>query len=175
MGSRPRSRSYWRRVATVLVIAGVGYGALLALSAARASDRERVADLAELAALGVRPVGAPGRHLAERLGTALDAVAGARNAPLTGSPTYDAARLDAAASSLARLVDEAESQTAVSQEARLALGRVRLHQGRDAEAARVLGTLVRQGGYRAPEARRLIDFVRATESRAPGADPDGAP
>ena len=48
----------------------------------------------------------------------------------------------------------------IAQEARLAQGRVLLHLGRDAEAARVLGGLVEQGSYRGSVARRLLDALR---------------
>ncbi len=123
--------------------------------------RIAVADLADLPSytpLVTR--GSEADTLAGRLDTALDAVAGARRTTLGLFPRYDDARLSAAATRLAALIGASAPSTSVSQEARFALARVRLYQHRDAEAVRLLGALVREQSYRAPEARRLIDFVR---------------
>jgi hypothetical protein len=79
-------------------------------------------------------------------------------------PRYDARALDASARALSRIAAEAPPGSVLSHEARLALGRVLLHRGADAEAARVLGSLVRQGGYRGPQARRLLDWIRTVPS-----------
>ncbi len=122
-----------------------------------------MADLADLAAYDAQTIGDHSSDLAERLDVALDAVVEAEDAPLALFPAYDSTALNAAAADLARLVAVAGPHTPVSQEGRLALGRIRLYQARDAEAARVLGSLVRQGGYRGPEARRLLDFIRTVE------------
>ena len=107
--------------------------------------------------------GTKGPSAADRLTPALEAVAAARRSTLGLFPRYDEAALDEAAAALAAVAADADPRSMASQEARLALGRVRLHQGRDAEAARVLGGLVAQGSYRASVARRLLDYIRAQE------------
>lgn len=159
-GSAPRRLPRWVALAAAAVV--VGYGGLYVGSATSLSERDRLADLGDLSsyeALVVRGAGTDA--LASRLDAALDGVDGARRSVLGLFPSYDAAALDDVAADLEAIVAEADRSTSVSQEARLALGRVRYAQGHDAEAARVLGTLVREGSYRGPDARRLLDAIRA--------------
>ena len=151
-------------MAAALAALAACYGGLWAASAASLPDRDRVAGLD---ALSARDAAVLQERHAGRLVAALVAVEGARRSTLGLWPSYDAPALDAAAEALGAVVAEAPAPSVVSQEARLALGRVLLHRGRDAEAARALGSLVRQGGYRGPEARRLLDWLRA-----PAAAPD---
>ena len=163
LSSRPRLRlvraSTWAAAAAVLLVA---YGGLFAVSAALVPERAQVAALGEIEA-EAPPVlrGTDAVPVADRLAAALGAVEEARRSTLGLFPTYDAAELDAAAAELAAVAGEADARSWASQEARLALGRVLLYRGRDAEAARVLGTLVQQGSYRGADARRLLDFVRS--------------
>ncbi|WP_412061558.1 hypothetical protein [Rubrivirga sp. IMCC45206] len=155
--ARWRRASTWARAAAVLL---VGYGALFLASQASVPERAQIAALGEIAVDEPALRSADPAPDADRLIAAAQAVRDARRSTLGLFPSYDATALDAAAADLADLADAADRRTWVSQEARLALGRVLLHRGRDADAARVLGDLVEQGGYRAPVARRLLDAVR---------------
>lgn len=159
--SRGRPAPALRRLVLAMGVVVVAYGAAFAGSALTTPERDRVASLGEVgyAVPTVRGGDAADAQTA-RLSAALDAVADARRTTLGLFPRYDAAALDAAASDLEALVASADASSVVSQEARFALGRVRLQQERDADAARVLGTLVAEGSYRAPEARRLLDWIR---------------
>jgi len=152
----------------VLVLAAallVAYGGLAAVSAAQQTDRARLADLADLASYApIATRGAGADPLAERLDAALDGVDDARRTTLGLFPRFDSARLDAVAVDLAGISSAADPASSVSQEARLALARVRLHQGRDGEAVRLLAALVGEQSYRAAEARRLLDAVRTPGS-----------
>jgi predicted negative regulator of RcsB-dependent stress response len=153
----------------VLVLAAallVAYGGLAAVSASQQTDRARLADLADLASYApIETRGADADPLAARLDAALDGVEEARRTTLGLFPRFDSARLDAAAVDLAGISSAADPGSSVSQEARFALARVRLHQSRDDEAVRLLAGLVREQSYRAAEARRLLDAIRT----APGA------
>ena len=144
------------------VVAGLAvlWGGVAAASSVATPERTRVADVAALAHVGPVPSGGADR-LAARLGRALDGAARARRFAPGRPPTYDADALASAATDLEWVATRAAPGSAVAQEARLARGRVLLHLGRDAEAARALGALVREGGYRAPKARRLLDWLRA--------------
>ena len=166
MAAFPTSPRWPARLAAALAAVAVAYGALGAASAASQPERERVADLGALSARDASALRGPG---AERLVGALAAVEGARRSTLGLWPRYDDASLEAAGRALAAVAAGAPAGSAASQEARLALGRVLLHRGRDVEAARVLGSVVRQGGYRGPQARRLLDWVRAQDDGAPPA------
>ncbi len=150
-----------RRVLVLAAAVLVAYGGLAVVSATRLTDRDRLIDMADLGTYAPMQVrGSETDPLAERLDAALDGVAGARRSTLGLFPHYDDTALDAVAAQLAAIVGEADSGTAVSQEARFALARIRLDQNRDGEAVRLLGALVREQSYRAPEARRLLDAVR---------------
>lgn len=156
--ARWRRASTWARVAAVLL---VGYVALFLASQASVSERTQIAALSEVAIDAPTLRGADRTPDADRLIAAAAAVRDARRSTLGLFATYDTTALDAAAADLGDLSDTADRRTWVSQEARLALGRVLLYRSRDADAARVLGDLVEQGGYRAPVARRLLDAVRS--------------
>ena len=159
----PRARLVsTRRVLVLAAAVVVGYGGLFALSESQRPDRMRVADLRDLA--DYTPPTTRGTSDADplpaRLDAALDHVVAARRTTLGLFPRVDPRALDAASAEIAAIIGEAATETEVSQEARLALARVRIAQNRDAEAVRLLGALVREQSYRAPEARRLLDFVR---------------
>ena len=160
--SRPPLRRLWLpRVAAAAAVALVGYGALFAWSAASVSERAQVAALGEVAPVDVPVLRGPAvMETDERLQAALAEVAAARRSWLGLFPSYDAGRLDAAAGEIAAVVGEVDPGSWMSHEGRLALGRIHLYRGRDAEAVRVLGTLVEEGSYRGAVARRLIDSVR---------------
>ena len=150
-----------RRVLVAAAFVVLAYGGLFAVSSGPPTERARVADLPDLASYDPPTLrGTSGDPLAARLDATLDAVADARRSTLGLFPTVDDAALDAAATEIEEIAAAAGPDSAVSQEARLALARVRLHQSRDAEAVRILGALVREQSYRATEARRLLDFIR---------------
>lgn len=150
---RRRSVPRWSAAVAVLVVL---YGVFVAASATAVTPREQLADLGSIRADAPTPQDPP-----DSLSTALQAVRDARAVTLSLSPVYDPASLDSAAAQLAVVAESAAPGSWTSQEARIALGRVHLHRQRDLEAARVLGGLVREGGYRAPIARRLLDSIRA--------------
>jgi hypothetical protein len=153
-----------RRVLVAATVVLVAYGGLSVASTRQLSERYRVAELGDLASYAPPTMrGAATDALPARLDAALDAVAGARRSTLGLFPHYDAAALDAAAAELTAIAGATDSGSDVSQEARLALARVHLYQERDAEAVRILSGLVREQRYRAPEARRLLDFVRTQD------------
>lgn len=159
----PRARlASARRVLVLAVGLVVAYGGLFAVSASQQTDRARVADLRDLGSY--TPVTTRGAAaddpLPARLDAALDAVVASRRTTLGLFPRLDAEALDVAADELAEIVRASGTGTTVSQEARLALARVRVAQDRDAEVVSLLGSLVRDESYRAPEARRLLDFIR---------------
>lgn len=159
--ARARRAPALRRFVLAMGVVAVAYVAAFAGSSLTTPERDRVAALAEVGYVvpTVRGGDVAGDQTA-RLTAALDAVAGARRTTLGLFPRYDTAALDAAALDLEALTASADAASVVSQEARFALGRVRLQQERDADAARVLGTLVAEGSYRAPEARRILDWIR---------------
>ena len=136
------------------------WGGAAVLTGMTTPERDRVADLPDLAVVDAAPLGGAG-PLGERLDAALDQALAARHERFGRAPVLDAEALASAAADLERVAAEAPPGSAVAEEAQLALGRVLLSLGRDAEAARALGVLVRRGGYRAPEARRLLDWLRA--------------
>ena len=147
----------WLAAAAVLLVA---YGAAFAVSTATQPERARVAALTDIDAAPPSVLRGGATADAEGLTEALDAVHEARSSVLGLFPTYDADALTAAAARLGAIADQAEPASWIAQEARLAQGRVLLHLGRDAEAARVLGGLVEQGSYRGSVARRLLDALR---------------
>ena len=158
---RAQRTAGFRRVLVAASVCVVAYTAALVGSSATRPERDRVADLRELSFAPSAMRGDGDSAEAARLADALKAVDDARQTTLGLFPRYDANALTAAANELAAVAASAEPASAVAQEARFALGRVRLQQGRDDEAARLLGALVRDGSYRAPEARRLLDWIRA--------------
>ena len=156
-------RSPWlaHLVTAGLVIAGA-YGLTWAVSEAAESERAQLVGLDRVEVSDLpRPQAVGSSRLADSLAAALRSIHDARRSTIGLFPRYDAAALDRAAAALSRVADQAEPSSWVSQEARLALGRVHLARQRDTEAARTLGLLVREGGYRAPLARRLLDAIRA--------------
>lgn len=149
-----------RWIAGAAVAVAAVWGGAAVASSVTTPERDRVADVAALA--DYRPLAPDGAGALEvRLANVLGGVEAARRTRFGRAPTYDADALATAAVDLDRIAAAAAGGSVVDQEARLARGRVLLHLGRDAEAARALGALVRAGGYRAPEARRLLDWLRA--------------
>ena len=158
-----RRRARWApRLAAAAAALAVTYGGLLAVSSATVSERAQVSEIHEVGPLNPPALrSARGVATDARVQAALADVADARQSALGLFPSYDAERLAAAAADLSAALDGVDADSWVSQEGRLALGRVYLYLERDADAARVLGTLVAEGSYRASAARRLLDYVRA--------------
>ena len=156
---RPGGRA-GRWIAGAALVLFLAWGGAAVASGVATPERARVADMGALA--DYRPLARSDVSVLEgQLADALNAVDAARRTRLGRAPEYDADALAAAADHLDRIAADAEEGSAVQQEAQLGRGRVLLHLGRDVEAARALGALVRDGGYRAPEARRLLDWLRA--------------
>lgn len=163
---RARRGMMTRALAVLGALVVVAYGGLYAAGprlTTSPEERTRLAtadigDLASYTPLTTR--GDATDPLAERLDTALDDVADARRTTLGLFPHVDEARLSAAAQEIAAIIGATDASTSVSQEARFALARIRLAQHRDADARRLLGALILEQSYRAPEARRLLDFIR---------------
>lgn len=166
----PRPAARRLRLAPLAAAAGVlivVYGGLFVVSASSVSPRQQVAALSEVETTVPDALRGPGALAdADDLADALGPIDDARRSTLGLFPRYDADALDEAADALAAVARDADPRSWVSQEARLALGRVLVQQGRDAEAVRVLGGLVREGSYRASLARRLLDFVRTENTEA---------
>lgn len=158
----PRVRWLPRLAAAVAVLA-VGYGGAAVVSSQWVSERAQVAGLDTVEAIGMPTLrGVEETPNEARAVAALQAVLDARRSTLGLFPRYDAGALEAASSDLEAVAADVAPDSWVSQEVRLARGRVMLHLGADEEAARVLGALVREGGYRASAARRLLDYVRTS-------------
>ncbi len=157
----PRTSRRLPRLAAVAAVLVVGYGAAWMASAASVTPREQLADLGGIEAHTPPTLRGAQATESEALTEALQAVRDARRSTLGLFPWYSPAGLDAAAADLASVAERTPPASWRSQEARLALARVHLARQRDAQAAHVLGELVREGQYRAPVARRLLDAIRA--------------
>ena len=158
-----------QRLVRTLAFAGLAlavvYSGLFLTSSLTIPERARVADVADVAATfrAVR-----GAEVADQYAAAVDILSSARHTTLGLFPRYDDARLDEAANAFAAIAHEGpEGQ--YGKEAALAIGRIRMLQGRDAEARIALAAVVAQGGYRAPEAVRLLDYLDA-RAAAPEAE-----
>lgn len=158
---RTRSLGRLRRLALVAVTCGIAYSAAFVGSTLARPERDRMAALDEVSYRTPTLRGGTTPAPEVRLAEAMAEVRAARRSTLGLFPRYDADALDAAAAQLTGVAAESAPASAASQEARFALARVHLQQGRDAEAAHVLASLVEQGSYRAPEARRLLDWLRS--------------
>jgi hypothetical protein len=166
---RPPLRLAARRPVLRLALAaslvlGVAYSGLAVASRAALPERARLADLGAIpdAYEGIVLRGEGAAYPAgERYARALARLDAARRAPLGLFPRYDAAALDAAARDLAAVASEADPASWEAPEAAFLLGRIRLYQGRDREAAAAFTAVVDGDGPSAPEARRLLDWLDA--------------
>jgi hypothetical protein len=161
-------RPYLRLALAASLALGVAYGALSVASRAALPERARLADLGAIpdAYEGIVLRGEPSGPAtddpaAEQYARALARLDDARHATLGLFPRYDAATLDAAARDLAAVTATAEPDSWQALEAAFLLGRVRIYQGRDGEAASAFTTVVEGEGPSAPEARRLLDWLDA--------------
>jgi len=152
----PSARGFWR-ILVFVVLGYVGvYVVLFAVSALRTSERTRVADVADVAASFREGDGTQ----AERYATAVATLGQARRSTLGLFPRYDDESLNQAADAFAEIAREAPGGS-YGQESALAIGRIRLLQVREDEARLALESIVAHGGYRAPEAARLLDYLTA--------------
>ncbi|MDX1418853.1 MAG: hypothetical protein R3181_02695 [Rubricoccaceae bacterium] len=142
---------------------GVLYGALALASHVAQPERALLADLGELPGdySGLRLRGdAPADRTSDRYALALDALDDARTSVLGLFPSYDPEALDAVADQLREVVDASGETSWEGLEALYALGRIRLYQGRDAEALWALQSVVALEGPHASESRRLLDYLQ---------------
>ncbi|MEM1054776.1 MAG: hypothetical protein AAGI52_04565 [Bacteroidota bacterium] len=156
--NRPPERKhtrYLRRVAFALVTVLGLYGVAFTGSSLTLSERARVANIADIED-SLRPV--RGASLSDRYVDAVEILESAQSSTLGLFPRIDEVRLDEAAEAFAGIAHEAP-EDGFGKEAALALGRIRVLQGRDEEARVALDAVMAQGGYRAPEAARLLDYL----------------
>lgn len=151
----PRAR-LWRRVAAAGLVLVVGYSLAFATSAALVPERAQMAEIGDVEAT-FRPVRS---DASDAYAEALDVLTGARRSTLGLFPRYDDDALDRAADLFGAVASD-DPQGAFGQEAALAIGRIRVLQGRDAEARVALESVEARRSYRAPEAARLLDYLDA--------------
>lgn len=149
-----RPRLARRFALSVVALVGL-YGAAFATSSLTTPERVRVAEVSDVST-AFRPV--RGAELSDRYATAVALLEDAQTSTLGLFPRTDADALDAAADAFAEIAREAPDD-GFGKEAALALGRIRLLQGRDEEARVALDAVMAQGGYRAPDAARLLDYL----------------
>lgn len=158
--ARTQRAGVFRRVLVSLGLLVVAlYGGLALTQSTFAPERSRVAELGDVAA-SYQPItvrGAAADPFAERYEAALAMLGDARRTTLGLFPRYDDAELDRAAAAFAAIAGDADPASRWAQEATLALGRIRLLQGRDDDARRALASV--PDGYRASDARRLLDWL----------------
>jgi len=87
----------------------------------------------------------------------------ARSSTLGLFPSYDGDRLDAAAELAARVAADEDQTTLQRGQAHYILGKIRMYQGRDVEAAQALQTVIDNQVPGAEDARRLLDFIGAQQ------------
>ena len=162
---RSRALIVARRLAFAAVVCAGLYGAGFGASSLLMPERARVAHVDDVADT-FRPV--RGASLSDRYAEAVARLEDARQSTLGLFPHYDDAALDRAADAFAEIAREAPNDQ-YGKEATLALGRIRVLQGRDEEARTALDVVVAGGGYRAPDAVRLLDFLDAKQREGAGA------
>ena len=137
------------------------YGALAFADGLVQPERARLADLAAAPGSyeGLTYRGETPDPTVDQYARALERLDAAEHSTLGLFPRYDATALDAVAGDLTALLREASGGSWEVLEAAFLLGRIRLHQGRDAEAAAAFRTVVEEDGPSAPEARRLLDWL----------------
>ena len=165
--ARLRLLAFTRYAVAACFALGLFYGGLAFTSGLSVSERARLAGLGELAGAygGFHLRGASESAPMEQYALALEQIEASRRSTFGLFPHYDAAALDAAAARLSAVARAPEAPAWLVLEARYALGKVRLHQGRDAEAATAFQAVVDQQGPSAPDARRLLDWLQANQGR----------
>ncbi|MEL6615074.1 MAG: hypothetical protein AAFQ43_05020, partial [Bacteroidota bacterium] len=151
----PRTR-LWRRVAALGMVLIVGYSIAFATSAALVPERAQMAEITDVEAT-FRPVRS---EASDAYAEALDVLTDARRTTLGLFPRYDNATLDRAAEQFADIAHD-DPRGAFGEEASLAIGRIRLLQGRGDDARVALESVEARRSYRAPEASRLLDYLNA--------------
>lgn len=158
----------WGRYAfSAFLVAAVAYAGLFAVSRSTLPEHTQIAALSDVSD-SFRPPrvrGPESESPADEYEAAVDRLDDARTSILGLFPSYDTEELDEAAGAFQAIREQAEPQTAYRQEATLALARIRIEQQRFDEATRLLDELGASGGYRAPDAERLLDLVEATSQQ----------
>ncbi|NNF56859.1 MAG: hypothetical protein HKN04_01325 [Rhodothermaceae bacterium] len=142
----------------------VVYGGLALISQAVQPERATLADLGRVpdAYEGLRLRGeGPADQTADSYASALDHLDEARSSTLGLFPTYDEARLNAAADELEGVIETSGEDSWEGLEALYVLGKIRLYQDNTAEALWALQSVVALDGPHAAEARRLLDHLQA--------------
>ena len=139
------------------------YGALSVMSWQLQPERARLAGLQNTAEVfkDLTFRGSSDTPRFDALGESLESLRDARSSVLGLFPSYDEERLEAAAALANRVVSDEEESTARQMRASYILGKIRMYQGRDAEAARALQAVVDRQAEGAEDARRLLDFMSA--------------
>lgn len=151
----PRTR-LWRKVAALGLVLVVGYSIAFATSATLAPERAQMAEIGDIEDT-FRPVRS---EASDAYAEALDVLTDARRTTLGLFLRYDDDALDEAAEQFAQIASD-DPQGVFGEEASLAIGRIRLLQGRDDDARIALESVEARRSYRAPEASRLIDYLDA--------------
>ena len=89
----------------------------------------------------------------------------ARSSTLGLFPSYDEERLAAAAELVGGVAADIDQTTLRRIQAHYILGKIRMYQGRDVEAARALQAVVDDQVPGAEDARRLLDFIGAQHAQ----------
>ncbi len=138
------------------------YAALSIFSWRFQSDRTRLTALhaTEEAFVELTLRGEPTEPTADALDESLELLRNARTSTLGLFPSYDAERLEAAAALAEGFAADGEATAMRTLRAQYVLGKIRMYQERDAEAAEALQKVVDGRGEGAEDARRLLDYIR---------------
>ena len=141
------------------------YGALSVMSWQLQSERARLAGLHNTAEVfeELRFRGQSIESRPDDLVQSLEILREARSSTLGLFSSYDGDRLDAAAELAERVAADEEQTTLQRGQAHYILGKIRMYQGRDVEAARALQAVVDHQVPGAEDARRLLDFIGAQQ------------
>ena len=143
------------------------YGALSVMSWQLQPERARLAGLQNTAEAfeEMRFRGQSNEPPPDDLVESLEILREARSSTLGLFPSYDGDRLDAAAELAERVAVDEDQTTLQRAQAHYILGKIRMYQGRDPEAARALQVVVDRQAEGAEDARRLLDFIGAQQAQ----------
>ncbi len=152
------------RLALAACVAFVAiYGALAILSWQLQSDRAQQVGLHNTGEAFEEMTfrGTADPSIADDLDEALELLDQARSSTLGLFPTYDGEQLDTAAEIAERIATNVAQSTMKRTRANYILGKIRMYQGHDEEAAQALQVVVDNQGEGAEDARRLIDLLNS--------------
>ena len=143
------------------------YGVLSVMSWRLQPERARLAGLHNAADVfeEMRFRGQSAEPPPDDLVESLEILREARSSTLGLFPSYDGDRLDAAAELAERVAADVDQATLRRIQAHYVLGKIRMYQGRDAEAVEAFQTVVDHRALGAEEARRLLDFIGAQQAQ----------